>query len=284
MDSFDEDNLGWYSNEIHGSWIAGVSDGGFSDIKKNPQYLVRLEDTDLDSDDTCTCLISLLQVDGRRKRAKGISFEEAFAPIGFILLPAMDGEAIFNENVLRTALEEYQRYAEPYRANTRRIETPPGEYLIIPIVDDLDDNEELHFLLRIFSEMPISMLSDQESDNGSDHIVTDAILGAAIEDMHGGHGGSHGSSGSSSDEDQNEAEEQNEEGEDGSSNQSGVVVPVMDIVSDPVDSSSEDEDQNEESEGDEDNENEDSSVSGSSVSASASVSDDYDVMDDILDF
>ena len=193
MESFEEDNLGWYSNEIHGSWIAGVSDGGFSDLKKNPQYLIRLEDTDLDSDDTCTCLISLLQVDGRRKRAQGISFEEAFAPIGFILLPAQDGEAIYNENVLRTALEEYQKYAEPYRANTRRIETPPGEYLIIPIVGDLDDNEELHFLLRIFSEMPTSMFPNQEGDNDSDHIVTDAILGAAIEDMRG-HGGSHGGS------------------------------------------------------------------------------------------
>ena len=82
MNSFEEDNFGWHRTEIKGSWIAGQTDFGFDDLNKNPQYLIHLKDTDLDSDDVCTCLISLLQVDGRRKRAKGLDFEEAFAPIG----------------------------------------------------------------------------------------------------------------------------------------------------------------------------------------------------------
>ena len=82
MDSFDEDNIGWHRQEVHGSWLKGTSDGGFQNIHENPQYLVELKDTDADSDNICTCLISLLQVGGRRKIADGQSFESAFAPIG----------------------------------------------------------------------------------------------------------------------------------------------------------------------------------------------------------
>ena len=82
MDSFDEDNIGWHKQEVHGCWSKGTSDGGLENLHENPQYLVELKDTDADSDNICTCLISLLQVGGRRKRADGQSFETAFAPIG----------------------------------------------------------------------------------------------------------------------------------------------------------------------------------------------------------
>ena len=84
MDSFDEDGLGWYKSEVHGIWTPGKSDQGLENIHPDPQYLIELKDTDGDSDDTCTCLISLLQVGGRRKRAKGLNFESAFAQIGNI--------------------------------------------------------------------------------------------------------------------------------------------------------------------------------------------------------
>ena len=73
MDAFDEDdNIGWHKQEVRGSWSNN----------SNPQYLVELKDTDADTDDTCTCLISLLQIGGRRKRADGYTYENAFAPIG----------------------------------------------------------------------------------------------------------------------------------------------------------------------------------------------------------
>ena len=86
MDSFDEDNIGWHKSEIHGSWTKGESDGGLEKIYPHPQYLIELKDTDADSDEICTCLISLLQVGGRRKRAQGMGFESAFAPIGKTVL------------------------------------------------------------------------------------------------------------------------------------------------------------------------------------------------------
>ena len=77
MNSFDEDNIGWHKQEVHGSWAKGTEV-----LHENPQYLVELKDTDADSDNICTCLISLLQVGGRRKRADGHGFETAFAAIG----------------------------------------------------------------------------------------------------------------------------------------------------------------------------------------------------------
>ena len=70
-----ESNIGWHKQEIHGSWTNGAKE------YENPQYLVELKDTDSDSDETCTCLISLLQIGGRRRRAEGRSFKQAFLPI-----------------------------------------------------------------------------------------------------------------------------------------------------------------------------------------------------------
>ena len=70
-----ESNIGWHKQEIHGSWTNGAKE------YENPQYLVELKDTDSESDNTCTCLISLLQIGGRRRRAEGRSFKQAFLPI-----------------------------------------------------------------------------------------------------------------------------------------------------------------------------------------------------------
>ena len=75
MHSFDESNIGWHKQEIHGSWTNGAKE------YENPPYVVELKDTDLDSDDTCTCLISLLQIGGRRRRAEGQTSEQAFPKI-----------------------------------------------------------------------------------------------------------------------------------------------------------------------------------------------------------
>ena len=80
LDSFND--IGWFKQEIRGSCIKEPSSvGGMANIHLNPQYLVDLRDTDKDSDEICTCLISLLQVGGRRKRAEGMEFDEAFASI-----------------------------------------------------------------------------------------------------------------------------------------------------------------------------------------------------------
>ena len=81
MDSFDQNGIGWYKQEMQGSCLKGTSGSGLSRIHSNPQFSIELKDTDADSNDTCSCLISLLQFDGRRKRADGLDFSEAFASI-----------------------------------------------------------------------------------------------------------------------------------------------------------------------------------------------------------
>ena len=40
------------------------------------------------------------------------------------------------------------------RANTMRFEVPPGKYIIVPQTESDDD---LDFLLRVFSEMPANL-------------------------------------------------------------------------------------------------------------------------------
>ena len=44
----------------------------------------------------------------------------------------------------------------PYRANTMRFEVPPGKYIILPMTKS---NQDLKFMLRVFSEMPVIMTS-----------------------------------------------------------------------------------------------------------------------------
>ena len=43
-----------------------------------------------------------------------------------------------------------------YRANTMRFEVPPGKYIILPMTKS---NQDLKFMLRVFSEMPVIMTS-----------------------------------------------------------------------------------------------------------------------------
>ena len=44
----------------------------------------------------------------------------------------------------------------PRRANTMRFEVPPGKYIILPMTKS---NQDLKFMLRVFSEMPVIMTS-----------------------------------------------------------------------------------------------------------------------------
>ena len=75
--SFDQDSIGWHKEEVHGSWKKGTEI-----LSENPQYLVDLKDSKVDSDNLCTFMVSLIQKGGRRKRADGHGFETAFDPIG----------------------------------------------------------------------------------------------------------------------------------------------------------------------------------------------------------
>ena len=42
--------------------------------------------------------------------------------------------------------------AIPFRANTVRMEVPPGKYIVLPFT--VETNKDLKFMLRLFTEMP----------------------------------------------------------------------------------------------------------------------------------
>ena len=49
----------------------------------------------------------------------------------------------------------------PVRANTMRFALPPGKYIIEP---QTKSNDDLDFLLRVFSEMPVNLKSMEKDD------------------------------------------------------------------------------------------------------------------------
>ena len=73
-----EKELLQHERMFEGSWVGGSTAGGcrnFIDtFGNNPQYRLRLGDSDKDTDDTATCIMSLMQK-GRRR-------EQGFLTIG----------------------------------------------------------------------------------------------------------------------------------------------------------------------------------------------------------
>ena len=73
-DFLDEDQgYNWHEQQFNGSWIADETAGGcrnFIDtFASNPQFLIKLVDSDNDEDELCTCVVSLMQKGSRKKKA-----------------------------------------------------------------------------------------------------------------------------------------------------------------------------------------------------------------------
>ena len=74
-DSLDDDQglVSWHEQHFNSSWIAGSTAGGcrnyIDTFASNPQFLIKLVDSDNDDDDLCTCVISLMQKGSRKKKA-----------------------------------------------------------------------------------------------------------------------------------------------------------------------------------------------------------------------
>ena len=62
----------WNVEHLEGSWTKGVNAGGsrntLETFATNPQFVMTLTDSDEDSDELCTCVVSLLQKMTRRNR------------------------------------------------------------------------------------------------------------------------------------------------------------------------------------------------------------------------
>merc|ERR1712156_1264998 len=147
----------WHEQHFNSSWIADSTAGGcrnFIDtFASNPQFLIKLVDSDNDEDELCTCVVSLMQKGSRKKKALSKTGGGALS-IGFAIYFLEDPE-----NTQLPLDKDYFRFhlstaSSPsfinYREVVTRLKLKPGSYVIIP--STFEPNEEGDFLLRIFSE------------------------------------------------------------------------------------------------------------------------------------
>ena len=141
--------MAWHEEKIYGSWIKHVSAGGYSSWKsfaKNPQFKIVLKDSDLDSDNFCTVVISLMSKELRdwRKFNTGFQIYELMGDNTNKCLAEKD----FKNDKKKPIGTSGKLKCFP--EVTKRFELKPGNYVIIPFTENA--NQESDFLLRVFSE------------------------------------------------------------------------------------------------------------------------------------
>ncbi|XP_060712110.1 calpain-12 isoform X2 [Hemiscyllium ocellatum] len=141
----------WTITSHEGKWMAGISAGGCTNedtFSTNPQYRLRLFETDDDPDDeelSCTIAVELLQKFGRKKD------KIDFYYIGFYIYAFQNQHSRFGKKFFRRYRPEFDsgNYINS-RSVARRLQLPPGEYVILPTT--FNKNEEGEFFLRIFAK------------------------------------------------------------------------------------------------------------------------------------
>ena len=147
----------WHETKHNGSWISGSTAGGcrnyLDTFVQNPQFSFKLTDSD-DDDDLCSCVIALMQK-GTRKNKISSDFVEC-PSIGFAIWRMEE------EEKLPLGIEFFKYKASLVRSesfvNMRevvgRFKLEPGFYVVIP--STFEPDQEADFLLRIFTEHPLS--------------------------------------------------------------------------------------------------------------------------------
>ena len=139
--------MAWHEEKIYGSWINHISAGGYSSWKsfaKNPQFKIVLKDSDLDSDNVCTVIISLMNKELKDWR----KFKAGFQIFGGNNTTKCLAEKDF-KNEMKKPIGTSGKL-EYFPEVTKRFELKPGTYVIIPFTEN--PNQEAEFLLRVFSE------------------------------------------------------------------------------------------------------------------------------------
>ena len=75
--------------------------------------------------------------------------------LGFALIDATNAQFPMSKDAIEKALFKAKKTQwMSLRANTTRFEVPPGKYIILPMTTS---NQDLKFMLRVFSEMPVNL-------------------------------------------------------------------------------------------------------------------------------
>uniref|UniRef100_A0AAY4A6J2 Calpain catalytic domain-containing protein n=1 Tax=Denticeps clupeoides TaxID=299321 RepID=A0AAY4A6J2_9TELE len=143
----------WAVNKFDGSWRKGSTAGGCRNnaytFWMNPQFVVKLEDSDsTDNVDSCSFVVGLIQKNRRKLRKMG----EDMNTIGFAIYECHgQGDVHLDKNFFLT---HGQKARSETFINLREVSTrfhlPAGEYLIVP--STFEPNQDGDFCLRVFSE------------------------------------------------------------------------------------------------------------------------------------
>ncbi|XP_039249670.1 calpain-9-like isoform X2 [Styela clava] len=156
-DALEEDDATttWVTSLHEGRWIRGCTAGGCRNFPDtfwvNPQFRLSLEEEDDDPDDDqdgCSFILSLIQKNRRKQKAKG----QGILTIGFALykLKECGTQPVRKEFFLYNASVARSKNYINLRENSQRFRLPPGDYVIVP--STFQPNEEADFVLRIFTE------------------------------------------------------------------------------------------------------------------------------------
>ncbi|CAD7670086.1 unnamed protein product [Nyctereutes procyonoides] len=174
----------WNTTLYEGTWRRGSTAGGCRNYPAtfwvNPQFKIRLEETD-DADDDyggresgCSFVLALMQKHRRRERRFGRDMET----IGFAVYevpPELVGQPavhlkrdFFLANSSRARSEQFINLREV----STRFRLPPGEYVVVP--STFEPNKEGDFVLRFFSEKSAGTeeLDDQIQANLPDELLS----------------------------------------------------------------------------------------------------------------
>uniref|UniRef100_A0A914H1V6 Calpain catalytic domain-containing protein n=1 Tax=Globodera rostochiensis TaxID=31243 RepID=A0A914H1V6_GLORO len=140
----------WATIAHDGSWRAGKTAGGcrnnLRSFAQNPQFRMKLTDSDPNDDDQlCTVIIAVMQKYRRELKNAGI---ENLA-IGFAVYEAGGGGRLGTEHFANTKSCARSPAFINLREVTGRFRMPPGDYVVVPSTYEPD--EEGDFMLRIFT-------------------------------------------------------------------------------------------------------------------------------------
>ncbi|XP_060767389.1 calpain-8 [Neoarius graeffei] len=149
----------WSYHQFEGTWKVGCTAGGCRNNSatfcSNPQYMIKLDETDDDPHDGidgCSFLVGLMQKDMRQER----QFGRDLNTIGFAIYKVPDeyqgrNNIHLGPNVLlrQRAVAMSDTFIN-LREVCCRFKLPPGEYVIIP--STFEPHRKGSFILRVFAE------------------------------------------------------------------------------------------------------------------------------------
>uniref|UniRef100_A0A8D0TBX2 Calpain-1 catalytic subunit n=1 Tax=Sus scrofa TaxID=9823 RepID=A0A8D0TBX2_PIG len=165
----------WNTTLYEGTWRRGSTAGGCRNYPAtfwvNPQFKIRLEETDDPEDDYggresgCSFVLALMQKHRRRERRFGRDMETiGFAVYELVGQPVHLKRDFFLANASRARSEQFINLREV----STRFRLPPGEYVVVP--STFEPNKEGDFVLRFFSE---KKAGTQELDDQVQAILPD---------------------------------------------------------------------------------------------------------------